>query len=141
MAAITLPKGADTLLFARRVAALNRGRVTHNGYLRISAPERLRIPRALFNEAFAGLEGAAAEQAWAALLARRTGTVTRFSAEVIEVADTDDAPVPVTVGLTEAERESVRAWAAQLGLTEEELLRAAVRAALDGLSAALGEAT
>ncbi|MCX6024123.1 MAG: hypothetical protein NTZ05_20805 [Chloroflexi bacterium] len=128
------------MLFARRVAALNRGQLTHNGYLRISAPERLRIPRALFNEAFAGLEGAAAEQAWAALLARRTGAVTRFSANVIEVADHDEAPVPLTVGLTEAEHEAVRAWADRLGLTQEELLRAAVRACLDGLSGALGEA-
>lgn len=87
MAAITLPKGVDTMLFARRLAELNAGRVHHNGYLRVSAPGWLRIPRTLFQEVFAGLDGAAAETGWNALPGRCTGVVTQFTADVIEVED------------------------------------------------------
>lgn len=87
MAAITLPKGADTFLFAQRLAELNGGRVTHNGFLRVSAPSHLRIPRALFQEVFAGLDEASAERGWNALPARCSGFIWQFTPDLIEVTD------------------------------------------------------
>lgn len=87
MAAITLPKGVDTMLFARRLAELNAGHLHHNGFLRVTARGWLHIPRALFREAFAGLDGATEEIAWNALPGRCSGVVTHFTAEFIEVED------------------------------------------------------
>ncbi|MBI4498534.1 MAG: hypothetical protein HY689_11610 [Chloroflexi bacterium] len=133
MPAIYLPKGTDTFIFARRLAAANRGRLSHNGFLRVASPERLVIPRGLFQECFPGLEGAAAAARWGALLQRRTGHVARFSPEVIELVDHDPADAPLSTTLTSGEHDDLRAWAERLGVPQDELLRAAVRAYLDDL--------
>ena len=133
MPAIYLPKGRDTLLFARRLAAINRGRLSHNGYLRVVAQERLVIPWTLFRECFPMAEGMVATARWQALLQRHTGHVSRFSTELIELVDHEPATVPFSLTLTPAEQDELQALAEGLRVPEEELLRAAVRTYLDGL--------